>query len=316
MTNGKFQNYTLDKPVFSLSLDIELAWAFILNSQQRALNRLRNDPGNGRGAIVSLLKLLEKYDVPATWAVVGNLFLGLAGAGELIQREMPQFTEGWLDWDFYSSLHGNALYFGRDIVEKVLASPVKHEIGLHSFFHIPFSLCSQEVARAEVELGIKAAEMFGLSPRSFVFPQNRIGHTDVLKEYGFTIYRSKNRGQSRRWEHKFIIRKYNGLLGQFVTLPVSPSYKDGIWELPSSMCFSGNPLLNLGYLSRTKFWLNQAIRSNRVFHIWLHPWSLSVDKGLTNELENFLALVAQRRDKGKLEVMTMGQLAAYLESGE
>ena len=124
------------RPVFSISLDLEFGWAFVLNSHHRGSAVLRRDPDSGRGAVRKLLGLFDQYNIPATWAVVGHLFLDKATADKLIQPGMPQFTEGWIDWSFYKSLGNNPLYFGRDIIESILTSPVEHEIGLHSFFHI------------------------------------------------------------------------------------------------------------------------------------------------------------------------------------
>jgi len=133
---------------------VELAWGFIAYPQHKVLTLLRNDSQQGRGTIDWLLRLFEKYQIPATWAMVGHLFLDSKKARELINPDMPQFKEGWLDWNLYSSICSMSLYLGRDIVLNIQASPVKHEIGLHSFFHIPFSECSREVAESEVKQGI------------------------------------------------------------------------------------------------------------------------------------------------------------------
>jgi hypothetical protein len=298
------------KPVFVISLDMELAWGFILNPEDKRLTLLRNDPQEGRGPVILLLKLLERYSIPATWAIVGHLFLASDGAKESVHQEMPQFKEGWIDWEYYSGVRHNHLYCGKDIVEKILASPVKHEIGLHGFFHIPFSQCSREVAKAEVEQGIGAASKFGVTPRSFVFPQNKIGHIGVLEENGIEVYRG-GRLQRQQENQKFLVRKFNGATDKIIASPASTLYKDGIWELSSSTGFC-NPQQLFPLRWRAQLGLCRAIRAKKVFHIWLHPWNLLLYIRLREDLEKFLALVAQKRDRGKIDVMTMGEMAASL----
>jgi len=297
------------KPVFVISLDMELAFGAILNPKSEWLTLLRNDPQEGRGTVSLLLELLERYNIPATWAVVGHLFLDSDTAKESVHQEMPQFKEGWIGWEYYSDVRRNHLYYGKDIVGKILVSSVKHEIGLHGFFHIPFSQCSREVARAEVEQGIRAANKFGVTPKSFVFPQNKIGHADVLKENGIEIYRGKSAHQ--RENQKFLFRKFNGAIHKIIASPASVLYKDGIWELPSSTGFC-NPQVLFPLQWRAQLGLYRAIRAKKVFHIWLHPRNLLMYRRLREDLEKFLALVAQKRDQGKIDVMTMGEIATSL----
>jgi hypothetical protein len=49
-----------------------------------------------------------------------------------------------------------------------------------------------------------------------------------------------------------------------------------------------------------------------IFHPWLHPQDLLLDPGLASKLDTFLARVAEKRKRGVLEVMTMGELATVL----
>jgi len=308
------EDISLEEPIFIISLDLELAWGFILNPRHKVLNILIKDPKKSRSTVDLLMELFEKFDIPATWAVVGHLFLEYGNYRdykELISEELPQFKERWLSWELYNRLKYNLLYYGRDIIEKITDSPVEHEIGLHSFFHIPFSQCSREVAKAEIELGLRLAKKFGVAPKSFVFPKNYIGHVDILKNYGFRIYRGKDAGLCDE-NQNFLIRKVTGAVDKIIAPPVFPLYRDGIWELPSSMCFC-DPQAPFTVLPRAKFGLYRSIRSRRIFHIWLHPWSLLLYKRLAEDLEKFFAIVAEKRSEGKLQVMTMGELADNLD---
>lgn len=303
-------NSVLDKSIFIVSLDLELGWGFLSHPQHKALSLLRSEPQKARGTTNLLLRLFERYDIPATWAVVGHLFLDPDRKEELIHKEMPQFKEGWIDWGYYCALDNDSLYYGNEIVERILTSPVKHEIGLHSFFHVPFHQCSRKVAEIEVELGTKLVKRFGVKPISFVFPGNHVGNLDVLRNYGFQIYRGRNAGYYDEGQY-LPIRKLNSAIDKLIAPPVLPTWKDGIWELPSSTYFC-DPRFPFTLLPRAKLGLNRAIRAREVFHIFLHPWDLLLHEPLAKDLESFLALVANKRDGGKLQVMTMGVLASYL----
>ena len=65
-------------------------------------------------------------------------------------------------------------------------------------------------------------------------------------------------------------------------------------------------------LLRGKLGLERSISNRKVFHIWLHPWTLLNYEGLKDDLDKFLKYVSKRREKGELEVMTMGELASGL----
>ncbi|RLI88762.1 MAG: hypothetical protein DRO62_03055, partial [Candidatus Altiarchaeales archaeon] len=85
----------------------------------------------------------------------------------------------------------------------------------------------------------------------------------------------------------------------------------GIWEIRSSMYFC-DPQIKFSVLLRAKLGLYRAIRSKKVFHVFLHPHDLLKYPSLKRDLDKFLGIVAKKRDKGELEVMTMRELANYL----
>jgi len=300
----------MNKPVFIISLDLELAWGFILKPEHWVLKLLAGDPHRGRGAIATLVNLFERHAIPATWATVGHLMLSPGESKAWIYREMPQFQQGWLDWGFYTSVRNSPLYCAPDIIEDILASPARHEIGLHSFFHLPFSHCDEAVANEEMRLGVALAQRRGIAMKSLVFPGNYLGHTDILADYGIEIFRG-NDPEYRQDSLNPLARRAAGAADILVASPVEPVWREGVWEIPGSKYFCG-PRLPFTLLPRARVGLERAIRTNKVFHIWLHPWNLLQQADLAADLDKFLALVAKKRDRGELEVMTMSGLAASL----
>jgi len=299
-------NYKLNKPTFILSLDVELLWGYTGYPTSKKVCLMKNDDTKIRGCIDTLLNLFEKHNIPATWAVVGHLFLDHCKKEDgMPHKEMPRFKEDWYSVDPCTDIQKDPLYYGKDIIEKILSNRIEHEIGYHSFSHVVFSECSREVAEAEIKIGNKLAQKFGITFKSFVFPENKIGHIDVLKENGFKIYRGETLGRYNL-KQNFLIRKFNGGIDKMIAPPVEPKWMDGIWIIPSSMFFYDQQIKS-SVLSRAKFGLYRAIRTKKFFHIWLHPHNLLIYPSLKDDLDRFLEIVAKKRDEGKIEVMTMGE---------
>jgi hypothetical protein len=94
--------------------------------------------------------------------------------------------------------------------------------------------------------------------------------------------------------------------------PAEPKWRDGIWEIPSSMCFC-DPKIKFSVLPRAKLGLCRAIKAKKVFHIFLHPHNLLMYPSLKDDLDKFLSFVAKKRGEGKIEVMTMGGFVEVLD---
>jgi peptidoglycan/xylan/chitin deacetylase (PgdA/CDA1 family) len=115
---------------------------------------MKSDGKNVRGCIDTLLNLFEQHKIPATWAVVGHLFLDHCEKEDGIpHKDMPRSKEDWYSSDPCTDIKRDPLYYGKDIVEKILSNRIEHEISYHSFSHVAFSECSKEVAEAEIKEG-------------------------------------------------------------------------------------------------------------------------------------------------------------------
>ena len=307
MTNRKF-----NRPTFIISLDTELIWGIIHTDADAS--SLINDKKHCRGAIDLLLNIFEKYNIPATWAVVGHLFLDHCEKEDGIpHKNMPRFKEGWYSVDPCTDIKRDPLYYGKDIVEKILASPVEHEIGYHSFSHVIFSECSREVAEAEIKEGIKLAKQFGITLKSFVFPQHEIGHIEVLKEYGFMIYRGLRERHFGEREN-LLLRKLGGGIDKLIALPTEPKWGGSILEIPCSIQFQDVPLFRPTLIFRAKIGINKAIKEKKVFHLYLHPEVLLSQPSLVRKFDKLMKFVAKKREEGKIEVMTMEEFAGVLDN--
>ena len=296
------------KPAFMVTIDVELGWGFIGKKEDPGFHALIRDNSACRDAVNFLLNVFEKYRIAATWAIVGHLFLNRVAEANTTNASNLKHKDRWAPYGSCVSTRKDLLYYGRDIIEKVLSSPIEHEIGYHSFSHINFSKCSREVAEDDIRKGVNLANDFGIKLESFVFPYNKIGHLDVLKKYGFRIYRGRNLG---RWdvEQNRTIQMINGILDQMAPpSPVESRWVQGLLEIPSSMVFSGQfPFTRLLAL-RCIFGINNAIRSNKIFHVALHPWNMLFNS-IPEEFEKLLRFVSRKRGEGRLSIIRMKDLA-------
>lgn len=303
------------KPIFIISLDLELLWGLINakdKSAKKIINILLNNKDKVRKGIDMLLSIFEKYRIPATWATVGHLFLDHCEKIDGIpHKHMPRPRPDWYDKDPCTNINKDPLFYGKDIIEKIISSNIEHEIGYHSFSHVIFPECSREVCEAEIREGIKLAKEFGIKLNSFVFPENKVAHVDILKKYGFKIYRGRVATRYDK-DQNIILRLIYGSFHTFVAYPVEPEWKDGIWEIKSSMLFFHPYFGSHTLLFKAKHGIDRAIKTRRVFHIHMHPHDIVLCRSLIFSLEKLLKYVAKRRDEGKLLVMTMGQLATIM----
>jgi len=293
----------MNKAIFIFSLDTELLWGYRADPFNNIVSLMKKDPSHCRQSLDFLLDLLEKYNIPSTWAIVGHLFLDhCENEGDEIYEDMPK---DWYAFDPCSSINESSLYYGKDIVEKILSNRIDHEIGYHSFSHKIFSECTKEVAVAEIEKGVYLAKQYGITLNSFVFPQNKIGHTDVLKKFGFRVYRGHTILRASYNQNR-IIRYFNSALDKIIASPTEPIWRDGIWEIPGSMFF-GDTTFKYSVVTKAKLGLKHAISTNSIFHIYLHPHDLLLYDSLKNDLDDFLRFVGKNRDLDKINIMTMGE---------
>jgi len=259
-----------------ISLDTELHWGYNLYPNNQFAKILRDNEKNAIESIYRFLNLFDKYRFNVTWAIVGRLFI-----------DHPE------------------------LIERIISSSNQHEIGYHSFSHPVFPDCSRRIAEDEILKGVALAKDFGLELKSFVFPENKIGHIDILKKYKFKIYRGYNLN-GKNINKNLPIRAINYSFSKIIPPDVKAIRKDGIWELPSSMVFY-DPQVRCTLGIRSFLGIKRSIQRDSIFHIFLHPEDLLRDPMLLITLESVLRFASKERERKNLEIITMGSLYDILE---
>jgi hypothetical protein len=246
----------MNKPVFCISIDFELLWG---RRDKSNLDFFGKRIGKERIVVNRILSLFKKYDIPATWAVVGKLYE-----------------------------NGNPNYCGTDVLKNI-AQLKSQEIASHSYTHPVFTEISKEEAIVEFNKFKK---------KTFVFPRNKIKYIPELKKAGFKTYRGKD-----EYAQELLIPR--------VPPVYSPFKQDGLTNIPGSMYFvSGRGLKkyipkNLRYF-KCKLGIDNAIRQNKIFHIWFHPIDFVDDSiKIFSDFEKVLMYASSKRSKGLLDILTM-----------
>ena len=294
-----------------ISLDAELGWG----------HHDRPDPPrdrveNARQGWIRLLHTLDKYRIPATWAVVGHLFLDRCDG---VHADHPA-PDGWFARETGEWRSRPELRFGFGLVHAIQRSPVDHEIGSHTFSHVEFGQASRDLARAELAASVDTASDLGVSLDTLVFPRHRIGHLDLLSEYGITCYRglSPDRGtasslvrQSRKIARTVVPNRPPPVVEPSVT-------EEGLVDVPASMYAFGfegpaRTVLDAVWkdpiVEQARRGIDAAAdRDDGIFHLWFHPNDIS-DRRDERRVEAILRYLAKRRDETALSVETMAEVA-------
>jgi peptidoglycan/xylan/chitin deacetylase (PgdA/CDA1 family) len=316
----------MEKGVFVLSLDTELAWGCCFDKKK--IERNNRYYIETRGNIRALLNLLEKYEISATWCVVGHLFLssctpvnGIAHP-EIVRPHYSWLNQDWLAGDPCSDIDAAPSWYGQDIIESIQNCRIPQEIACHTFSHIIVGDpgCHQECLDSELKVCRDLAEKSNITLKSFSFPRNKENYIASLADNGFIAYR----GRERQWYFRYpkIVQKLAYALDNLLFClppPVDRPRKGYCWNIRGSWFYGhSDGMARLLPVSCRVLKINNGIkraaRENAVFHLWFHPFNLASNpRGLLAGLERVFSYVKRMKDKGEIENLTMGALAEKME---
>jgi peptidoglycan/xylan/chitin deacetylase (PgdA/CDA1 family) len=309
-----------------VSLDLELCWG---RFDKVPVPMLEADASEERIQIKRLLALLDRYEIPATWAIVGHLMLAGCSrhAGAAHTDVMPRPDYSWFPKDWYvhdpcTSAIQSPGWYAPDILEWIRATRVRHEIASHSFAHIYYGdpECSATAARADLTAAVAAASQHDVPLRSFVFPRNQVGHLDVLRAQGIRAYRGADPTRFRRT--KGALYKTLSFLDQLLGLPPkavrAEEVMPGLWNIPGNHFYMARNGLRKMIPMASRVWkgkqgIRQAIRTGGVYHLWFHPFNLNADAdAMLSGLEQLFAYARRLREQGVLDIFTMDDYRTHL----
>ncbi|MEJ2595094.1 MAG: polysaccharide deacetylase family protein [bacterium] len=288
-----------EKGGMMISADFELAWAWRFTKTGADPLKMARQ---ARKNFPVIIDTLDRYHVPITFATVGHLFLEKCAKGDHDwMTPVPHYDDhwkftkgGWFQHDPYSDVKKDKEWYAPDLIRMIQEAKAKHEISTHTFSHIDFSnkLCPPEVAKDDIRACMEAMKPYGLKPESIVFPGGTYGNIEVLKQYGFKIYR-KNINVDMAYPY----RDEHGLL-------VTPT---SLGFMRDFMSWSADY-----YVYRFKTFLDRAVRTGTIAHFWFHP---SFDEWTRdNVFPEVMEYAAELRDKGDLWIGPMINIANHINT--
>jgi len=322
--------------IFMLSIDVELAWGFV-HRKRIDLKKAAIIATNVRSSIDNLIALLEEYNIPVTWNILGHLVLDHCGNNKMNpipHPDMPRPNYTWSKSDWYrfdpcTDVKSDPAWYGKDIVDKIVhcvkTSRFSHEIGYHSFSHQQFGDpgCGKELARAELRKGLEIMRKeYNILPTAFAFPRDYVGHLDVLKEHGFITFRDipAKLYPCLRLEKTIsnYAKTYSSLFAQFLSYyllypphVVTPSEPiKGLVGVAGCLAYGKKPLVPLDLVTfKAIYGINKAIREGKIFSMYTHLRYFDTNRDFFSNLEKVLVHASERREEGELEVKTMSELS-------
>jgi peptidoglycan/xylan/chitin deacetylase (PgdA/CDA1 family) len=322
------------KGVFLLDIEVELAWGFI--DQKFDKTKMAQTSRNIRKYLDQILALLEKYQMPVTWGILGHVALDHCRRAKKPHPEMARPSYKWLRRDWYaldpcSRLEDEPAFYGKDIVDRIInltsKSDIEHDIACHSFSHQLFGDegCREAVAESEIESCLKIMkENYGLRPEVFIFPRDFVGHLKILRKNGFVAFRGpiqhtvsySETGESI-WNS---MRRYASLSSYLASFylrspppVVSVTIEEGLKNVAGSLCYNKKPYIPLSLITlKAKKGIQQAIRDKKIFHLYTHDINFGGAPDIMFFLRSFeeiLAYAHNQRMQGRLDVTTIRKLS-------
>lgn len=307
---------------FTISFDTELIWGRIhLDNYDEFIQRAEKV----HIILPKLLKILDTYKVPVTWAVVGHILLESCPPDghkhpEIIRPHYKNQKADWFANDPGTNEKRDPAWYGKTLLTKIQKYPY-HDIGCHTFSHFYWGEkgCSKSAAESDVKLWSKVAKQNKIHASSFVFPKNSIRYLDLLSKYGFTTYRDTD----DVWYKKLpsITQTFAQIIDLFLP-PLSSTttpYKNRkLIAIPGSFYFpSGRGIRR--YIpkhvraQKAIAGIDKAIMTGTLFHVWTHPIDFSEDtEKLLHDFEHIVAYAAHKRDEGVLNIAHMKTVSETL----
>lgn len=295
---------------FILSLDCEGKWG-VADLLNKSFHEALSDRSL-RQAYGKLFALLDEFQVPATFAFVGAFaeprksLLAKLGALHEFRRIAPEYIGPALEDMVGGSQEG---WHGDWAVDMAGGAKQQHEIALHGVTHVPWDRLTREQAMQELEF-LCAMETPVRRAQTFIYPRNRVAHSDVLAEMGILAYREAPPAKTRPmsfasefnlWEKAQPDGRQEGAL---VTIPSGffVNWQAGLRRIVPRAVSA----------ARARSLLKDAADTGGVVHYWLHPENLASAPDTMEQLRDILAIVAGERESGGCTVLTQAQYVASL----
>jgi hypothetical protein len=215
-----------------------------------------------------------------------NIRLSECEIGRIEELSIPLFVEVFDDFGIPITLavRGQLTEVDSQVLETLLTSHVKHDIGAHGYYHREFTQLTHNEAEDELRMISAGMKEYGVIPRTFIFPRNSVAHLDLLEKYKYICYRS-----------------YGSLFRDCMQIEKCGQ----LYNVHPSIYIEQHT--NLLFLKKI---LDISIGNRSPLHMWFHFWTFgedekSVSKTIKNLFVPLLCYAKEKQEKGILTFETM-----------
>lgn len=291
---------------FILSFDCEGKWGVadhLTAQDQQSLSEK-----NLRWAYQQTLCLLDKYQIPATFAFVGCFSLTSRELKEIepefkkLADIFPHYLGVTYEHCFKRAADG---WIGDWAVNMVQSSSLAHELALHSMTHIPWDdpNMSESIARQELFLLDQFNNEVISQSKTYIYPRNAVAYPHLLKDrniLGYRIARPRT-SRIRSLAHEFnIFNQPEQCDNRSQVLPLKiPAGYFVNWQhgLRRSV-----PIKLTQFRARNL--LKKAAQQSATVHYRLHPENIASAPQTLNALSAILHEVHVLRERGECVILT------------
>lgn len=278
---------------FILSFDCEGKWG-VADHLGPAHHRTLTDD-RLKWAYRSIIDLLDRFEIPATFAFVGAFTWNRETADIERLREFGNAVPEYLGPALQDLAKGGEGWFGDWAVDLV---PSVHEIALHGATHVPWGAIDEATARQEIEL-LDAMPRVSAAT-TYVFPRNQVNHTGVLSTIGIKAWREcRSMTAARSLLSEFNVFSAPDYPGQSIPAGRFVNWRSGVRRLVP-------PVLSR---HRAKRMLARAAATRGIVHYWTHPENIASAPSTLHVLEGILAEVKKASDRGLVRTLRQADYA-------
>lgn len=252
---------------------------------------------NGRQGIVNIVRLLRQYKFPATFTIVGHLYLKSCNGFPHFGEKTPE--GGWLGkkwnyWDPKTNFRKHPNFYLGDFIENEMKVSY-FDLGLHAFSHEALTLEDNETINSCIKAAVKSALSCGVKPISFGAPFNMLEDINDPKKVYSAI--KKNRLKIVRYAGK-----EDGFSQMHEAGIKKPFKKYGLKLIQVSHYFEGNSSKDL--IKKILSEINNSIGKDVVYCLCTHDFTHKNTENLGIIIKKVLELEKQR----KIKIVNMKQL--------
>ncbi|SFO47573.1 Polysaccharide deacetylase [Algoriphagus ornithinivorans] len=316
----------MQSPILVISLDFELHWG---RFDKYSLSDYQYYYQNTLKVIPEILSLFQKYEVHATWAMVGMLMAKNWEEWEAYSPSIqPQFenkVKSAYEWaKAKPNLDG---LFAPELIKQIIDLDGQ-ELGTHTFSH--FYTGEKGASLSAFSEDLKACrkislDKYGIEPVSLVFPRNQYDDKVLLEAKNAGIRFVRTNPEDWFWKNtakETLVKKVFRTGDTLIKLGKKTSYsqviyRNGLVEIPASRLlrpYRKGSVFNATRINRIKSELVEACDRKEIYHLWWHPHNFGF---LPSEnlriLEELLKFIYELKNEKGLFSMNMQELALNSE---